>query len=440
MKNGGMMSTRRRMLQSAVFGAGLVGLKSLATGLPIAWFRGGVLHAAEAAPPNFLILSTVNSGDPFNANVPGAFVPGTEHSPDPGLAPTTVTLGSVSAVGAQRWSLLPDDLRSRMSFIHHRTYSNAHPDYGKVQGLMGAAKAQTGNGQEMIASLFAQENTTPLATIQTEPVPLGNELITYQSRPLANLRPLDLKSLFASPQDLAAKLQKLRDDELDTMYAVLKVSGTRYQRSFLDRYALGREQARTLGDGLGALLTRLPLDPKAQNSPADQLLSAVALIRMKVTPAVTVHLPFGGDNHNDATLTDEAAQSISSIGNIEFLWNELKAAGLQDQVTFAVLNVFGRTLKRNTRGGRDHNGNHHAMMMFGPKIRGSVIGGIAADGRDFSSTAINSQTGASAPDGDIQPLESLEATAKTLGAALGISNDVLQHRIQNGKVISAALT
>ena len=68
---------------------------------------------------------------------------------------------------------MPSDLRARMSFIHHRTYSNAHPDYGKVQGLMGSAKAQSGNGQEMISSLFAQENAAPLTTIQSEPVPLG---------------------------------------------------------------------------------------------------------------------------------------------------------------------------------------------------------------------------------------------------------------------------
>ena len=434
-----MNPTRRRVLQSALFGAGLVGLKSLATGLPLSWFRGGVVQAAEPAPPSFLILATVNSGDPFNANVPGAFVAGTEHGSDPGLAPTAITLGSTVGTGAQRWSLVPEDLRARMSFIHHRTYSNAHPDYGKVQGLLGAAKARTGNGQEMLSSLFAQENAAPLGTIQSEPVPLGTELITYQNRPLANLKPVDLKSLFASPQDLAAKLQKLRDTELDTMYAELKTNGTRYQRAFLDRYALGREQARQLGTGLGSLLARLPLDPTKPNSPADQLLAAVALIRMKVTPAITVHLPFGGDNHNDALLSDEASQTLASIGNIELLWSELKSAGIQDQVTFAVFNVFGRTLKRNTRGGRDHNGNHHAMLIFGPKIRGSVIGGIAPDGRDFSATAFDSQSGAALATGDVQPLESLESAAKTLGTALGVSSAVLASRIQGGKVISAAL-
>jgi hypothetical protein len=199
-------------------------------------------------------LATASSGDPFNVNAPGAFVAGTEHSLDPELAPTDVRLGSAVAKGAKRWAEVPADLRSRMSFIHHQTYSNAHPEYGKVQGLMGAAKGQSGNGQEMISSLVAQENAQALGTIQTEPIPLGAELITYQSRPLTNIRPTDLKSLFASPEDLAATLQKLRDAELDTMYADLKQNGTRYQRAFLDRYALGRDQARKLGDNLAGLL------------------------------------------------------------------------------------------------------------------------------------------------------------------------------------------
>jgi len=434
-----MNSTRRKLLQAAVFGAGYVGLRSLATGIPVSWFQSGVAHAATGGDPNFLILATVNSGDPFNANAPGAYVDGTEHGPDPGLAATDVQLGAATAKGAQRWSQVPDDLRSRMSFIHHHTYSNAHPDYPKVQNLFGAAKAQTGNGQEMLSSLFAQENAAALGTIQTEPVPLGSELITFQSRPLTNVHPSDLKSLFTSPEDLAATLQKLRDAELDTMYADLKQNGNRYQKAFLDRYALGRDQARKLGDGLGALLTRLPLDPMAVNSARDQLLTAVALITMKVTPAVTVHLPFGGDNHNDSDLADETAQTLSSISDIEFLWSELKNAGLQDRVTFGVFNVFGRGLKRNSRGGRDHNGNHHAMLLFGPKVKGSVIGGIAADGTDFSATGIDSQSGASAPNGDIQPLGSLESACKTLGTALGVSADVLDRRIQGGKVISAAL-
>lgn len=435
-----MNSMRRQLLQSAVFGAGLVGLRSLASGLPISWFESGVAHAEAAATPNFLILATVNSGDPLNANAPGSFVAGTEHGADPGLAASEVRLGAAVATGAARWSQVPEDLRARMCFIHHQTYSNAHPEYGKVQNLFGASKALAGNGQEMLSSLIAQENAHGLGTIQTEPVPLGSELITFQNRPLTNIRTSDLKSLFATPEDLAATLQKLRDAELDTMYADLKQNGTRYQKAFLDRYALGRDQARKLGDGLGALLARLPTDPSAPNSARDQLLTAIALITMKVTPAVTVHLPFGGDNHNDSDLADETAQTLGSISDIEFLWSELKAAGLHDRVTFAVFNVFGRTLKRNGRGGRDHNGQHHAMLLFGPRVKGSVIGGIAPDGPDFSATAFDSTTGAPSADGDVEPVGSLESAAKTLATALGVATDVVDRRIQGGKVITAALT
>ncbi len=435
-----MNQLRRRLLTTALFGSGFVGLKSLATGLPISWFRGGVAHAAETPPPNFLILSTLSSSDPVNANAPGSFVPGTEHSPVPDLLPVDVTLGAAVAKGAKRWSLMPQDLRARTSFIHHRTYSNAHPEHGRVQGLLGSAKGPSGNGQEMVSSLFAQENAAALGTIQLEPVPLGQELVTFQNRPLTNLRPNDLKSLFAEPEALAATLQQLRDAELGSMYADLKLNGNRYQRALLDRYALSKEQARQLGDGLSGLLARLPIDPAATNSPSDQIVAAVALITLKVAPVVTIHLPFGGDNHNDSDLADEAEQTLSSIGSLEFLWSELKAAGLQDQVTFASFNTFGRTLKRNTRGGRDHNGNHHAMLLFGPKIRGSVIGGIAAEGKDFAATAFDSATGQSTPDGDVPPAESLESAAKTLGTALGVAPEILEKRISGGKVITAALS
>ncbi len=435
-----MNQSRRKLLASALFGAGFVGLKSFATGLPISWFREGVLHAEPAAEPNFLILSTLSNCDPINANAPGSFVAGTEHLAAPELAPTDVRLGSAVAKGAKRWNDMPTDLRARMSFIHHRTNSNAHPEFPKVQSLFGAAKAATGNGQEMVASLFAQENAKALATIQTEPVPLGSELISFQSRPLANLKPLDLKSLFAAPEALAAKLQALRDTELDAMYNDLKANGNRYQRAVLDRYALAREQARKLGDGLASLLTRLPLDPMEVNSPNDQLLAAVALIALKVTPVVTVHLPFGGDNHNDSDLADEHDQTVASISSLEFLWTELKNAGLQDRVTFASFNTFGRTLKRNARGGRDHNGNHHAMLIFGPKVRGSIVGGIAPLGKDFAASAFDSASGKVSDSGDIQPVDSLASAAKTLGTALGVGADVLNHRINSGKVITAALT
>jgi hypothetical protein len=432
-------TTRRRLLKSAVFGAGLVGLRSLATGLPKSWVLGErVAHAADLSP-QFLILATSGNGDPLNANAPGSFVNGAENSPLPELAAEAVAFGDASYQAAKCWGTLPVELRARLAFFHHRTYTNAHPEHRKVMALQGAAKSVKGNGQEMLPSLIASELAATLGTIQTEPIPLGNELITFEGRALDNIDPTGLKSLFDQPDDLLTGLTSLRDQEIDAIYSDLRLSGTRMQREFLDRYALGREQVRKLGEDLAQLLTRLPVDPTDRDSPVDQIIAAVALIKLKVAPVVTLHLPFGGDNHNDSDLTVEAQDTVTSIGALNTLWTELAAQGLQDQVTFASLNVFGRTLKRNAGGGRNHNQNHHVMTLFGKNVKGGVIGGVDVVDQDFGATGIDSKTGKADPNGDIAPLASLESAGKTLAAALQVPGDRIEARINAGKVVSAAL-
>lgn len=397
-------------------------------------------HAAEVAPPQFLILATSSQGDPLNANAPGAFVSGAENNPVPTLAPADVTFGADSHRAASVWGTLPAELRARLAFFHHRTYTNAHPEHRKVMALHGAAKSTNGNGQEMLPSLLASELSAGLGTIQSEPVPLGNELITYEGRSLDNVDPSGLKSLFDQPDDLLTSLTSLRDQQIDALYAELRASGTRIQRQFLDRHALGRDQVRKLGEDLAQLLVRLPTDPANRDSPTDQVIAALALIKLKVAPVVTIHLPFGSDNHNDSDLTIEAQETVDSVGVLGTLWSELSAAGLQDQVTFASLNVFGRTLKRNAGGGRNHNQNHHVMTLFGKHVRGGVIGGVGAVDGDFGAQAIDSTTGRASESGDIDPLSSLESAAKTLGAALQVSSERLEQRISGGKVVTAALT
>jgi Protein of unknown function (DUF1501) len=434
-----MGTTRRRLLKSAVFGAGLVGLRSLATGLPKSWFLGDRVAHAETVTPQFLILATSGQGDPLNANAPGSFVDGAENSPLPELAAANVTFGASSHRAAQCWGTLPEALRARLAFFHHRTYTNAHPEHRKVMTLQGAAKSRAGNGQEMLPSLLASELSERLDTIQVEPIPLGKELITFEGRSLDNIDPVGLKSLFEQPDDLLTGLSSLRDEQLDAIYGELRRGGTALQRQFLDRYALGREQVRKLGEDLATLLARLPLDPAEKNSPMDQLLAAVALIKLKVAPVVTIHLPFGGDNHNDADLTTEAADTQASIAAIGSLWAELKAQGLEDQVTFASLNVFGRTLKRNAGGGRNHNQHHHVMTLFGKHVRGGVIGGVGPVDGDFGALAIDSSTGKVSESGDVDPLASLESAGKTLAAALQLPNDRIEARIGGGKVVSAAV-
>jgi len=434
-----MTTSRRRLLKSAVLGAGLVGLRSLATGLPKSWLLGERVARAEGLTPQFLILATSGNGDPLNANAPGSFVQGAQNSPLPELAATAVTFGSETYQAAKCWGSLPDELRARMAFFHHRTYTNAHPEHRKVMALQGAAKSAAGNGQEMLPSLIASELANTLGTIQSEPIPLGNELITFEGRALDNIDPTGLKSLFDQPDDLLTGLTSLRDREIDTIYADLRANGTRVQREFLDRYALGREQVRKLGEDLAQLLTRLPVDPTERDSPIDQVIAAVALIKLKVAPVVTLHLPFGGDNHNDSDLTVEAQDTVASIATLGALWSELAAQGLQDQVTFASLNVFGRTLKRNAGGGRNHNQNHHVMTLFGKHVKGGVIGGVDVVDQDFGASGIDSKTGKADANGDVAPLTSLESAGKTLAAALQVPGSRIEQRITGGKVVSGAL-
>jgi len=432
----------RRSLLQGMFAVGSVGLRALATGLPLDFLldaRRAVAAPSSSREPQFLILATSAAGDPFNANCPGSYVPRAENNPHPELGATEIRLGGTMVKGAKCWAALPTELCARLAFFHHQTYTNAHPDHRKVMQLHGAAKLRSSNGQEMLPSVFASELASTLGTIQSEPMPLGKELITFEGRALNNIAPLSLKGLFAQPDNPLAALADLRDQSLDALNKDLAQHGTRAQRQFLDRSALGREQARKLGGDLAALLQRLPVDPNDKGSAVDQVIAAVALIKLRVTPVVTIHLPFGADNHGDSDLSLERDQTLASVAALSTLWRELQAQGLQDRVTFASLNVFGRTLERNPAGGRNHNQNHHVMALFGPCVRPSVIGGVEATQTGFSAVAIDSQTGRASSTGDIAPRASLEAAARTLGHALGLSEARLDARLSAGKLVRAAV-
>ena len=133
-------------------------------------------------------------------------------------------------------------------------------------------------------------------------------------------------------------------------------------------------------------------------------------------------------------------QHESGIRLIGQLMEALRVAGLQDQVTFAAYNVFGRTLKKNGTAGRDHWGSHHATVMIGGGLRGGVIGGLEPKASDYYATPIDSKTGAGKSGaGDIPFGETLAAMGKTLGAAVGLAPSTLDQHISGGKVVSAAL-
>jgi hypothetical protein len=178
-----------------------------------------------------------------------------------------------------------------------------------------------------------------------------------------------------------------------------------------------------------------------------QALASAALIAANVTPVVTLRIPFGGDNHTDQDLQNEADQHVSGVQGIQAVMDALAGLGLSDKVTFATLNVFGRNLngiaKVQSRTGRDHYGNHSVTVMIGKNVAPGVIGGITpGPSGAYVASDIDSASGAAATGGDIPVAQSHVSAARTLGAALGVPDDVLMDDFvadAGGKIVRSAL-
>jgi hypothetical protein len=431
-----MNFTRRSLIKKTVFGAGTLGLKALATGLPAAF----VSRPLEAFAQDFtctdknraqyLIIATSSAGDPLNANVPGTYAfPDIAHSPDPRMAATDFNLGGVPVRAAQVWSTLPQWVLDRTSFIHHATLTNNHANLPKVMRLMGSTARQ-----EMLPSILAKYLAPCFGTVQVDPVSAGaGDILTIDGRDLPNVAPTGLRDLLARPNTPLMRLQTVRDQSLDEIYGVLKERGTKAQKLYLDSLVTSRKQARSLGTDLVDMLAGIKSDGSD-----GQVVAAVSLIKMNVTPVVTIRLNFGGDNHTDPDLArSEAPQHESGIAAITALWTQLQAAGLSDKVSFAMYNVFGRTLKKNGVAGRDHWGSHHATVLMGKNVKAGVVGGLEPKSNDYYATSIDSRTGMSG--GDIPFAETLSAMGKTVGAAVGIQPAVMDKYILGGKVVQGAL-
>jgi hypothetical protein len=445
--------SRRQALLGTLFGAGWIGLRSLATGLPVSFLlnpRSALAAGSTTAPGQFLILSTSGSGDPMGCNVPGMYPDAysatnkVAHPPDSSgvagmdMTPTSLMLGGKSYLAAKPWTTLPPAVLARTAFFHHTTLTNNHTNEGKVLKLMGAIKRQ-----EMLVSLCAKNLASTLGTIQKEPVAVGGETLQYEGRSLPRLTPSGLKAALSNPAGPLANLQKLRDDDLNRLNAILKVSGTTAERQFLDRMAQTQTQARSISQTLLDNLTAITNDGQD-----NQIVAAVTLIAMKVSPVVAIHLDFGGDNHTDTDLAGEAKRTNAALTSLNTLFTKLGQFGLTDQVTFAAMNVFGRTLapkgSSQYSAGRDHLANHHCTVLIGKNVKSGVIGGIEANGNDFKAMALSSATGAGFPkdqasSADIAFSDTLGAVGKTLGTALGVASQALEDNITQGKVVSAAL-
>ena len=423
-----MNLSRRRLLLDTLFGAGFIGLRSLATGIPIAMLADpGKASAATVcdatSDPQFLLLSSSGDGDPLNANVPGTYgFADISHPTDPLMAPASPdpTTG-LTWQAAAPWAGLPAEMLMRTCFFHHGTYTVVHPDLGKVMTLQGFVSQH-----EMLVSLLAQQLAARLGTVQPEPVALGprsaSEGITVGGRPQPILSPSALASLLSSPTGPLGQIQKIRDADLDRLNDWYRQNGNAAQKSFIDRYALSQKEARDISETLLTSLASIK-----DNSPDSQVTAALILFQMKVSPVISIHIPFGGDNHTDAALARETRETVAACATLGNLWNQLVALKMDCNVTFATMNVFGRTLT-NSAGGRNHHGDHHVTVMMGKKFKGGVVGGIELSNNDYRATAI----------GSVPFAETLSAMGKTLGVGCGVSSEIMDLAIRGGQAISGA--
>ncbi len=434
------MITRRRGLQASLLGAGLVGLRALATGLPPSFllnprraFADGTACASNAKA-QFIIFNTSGNGDPINASVPGTYDdPNIVHSPDPAMAAMPLTLRGQTVTAAAPWAALPQAVLDRTCFWHLMTNTPVHPNEPHVLQLMGTTAAA-----EMLPSLLARQLAPCLGTIQSQPISLGAsspaEGLSYAGAPLPIIPALALKATLTSAPGALTNLQGLRDQTMNQLYELYKNGATPAQRAFIDAMVTSQQQARNIDQGLLDALTSI-----TDNSVASQILAAITLIQMKVTPVIAIHVPFGGDNHRDVGLAAETAQTVSGVGALASLMQQLASAGLSDQVSVMSLNVFGRTLGPGNTDGRQHNPNHQVSFAIGKPFKGGVIGGVAPVGSDYGATAIDAATGASAASGDVTPLQSLPSFGQTMLAAVGVPPGTVSAQITAGKVVAGAL-
>jgi hypothetical protein len=451
-----MSITRRNALLSTLFGTGYIGLRALATGIPASVLLHGPKALANtpagctSSKAQYIIMSTSAQGDPINANAPGTYATSgplstLAHPSDPTMAPTALTINGISTVAAQPWATpaaggsLPQSVLDQMSLWHIQTNTPIHPAEPAVLGLYGATQPNA-----MLPSLLSAALQPCLGTIQTQPVSIGaaspGEQLVFNGQPLPVIPPTALKDTLTNPTGGllgVTQLQALRDDTLATVENIYRNSATTAQKSFIDSMILSQTQLRSLNqellDGIVAL---------KDNSVASQIAAAIILIKMNVSPVIAIHIPFGGDNHVDADLTTETTETVSGMQSLASLMSSLASASnangsLGDQVSFISLNVFGRTLGPGNTNGRQHNNNHQVSLAIGKPFAGSIIGGVGPVATDFGCLAINSTTGA--PNGDIQPADTLAAFGATVMAAVGIDSTYINSVIPTGKVVQAAL-
>jgi Protein of unknown function (DUF1501) len=479
-----MNISRRDALFGALFGGSMLGLRSLATGLPVKMLMNpkkamADMQAAQClgdpTKKQYIIFVTSGQGDPMGCDAPGTYddpSTGMDLStlvhPDitqynymtPAASPfSPMSMPGKPYTAAGVWGQLAP-WASRTCLCHIMTDTPVHPKEPQVLQLMGSTQYS-----EMFPSVLAKQLAPCLQTLQTQPLSVGaltpSEGLTFGGQALPTIPPTALSATLTSQTSSAyagmTKLQSLRDSTLQDMYSWYSDASqtTPAQKNFIDSMVTSQQQVLGIKQNLLSMLSGI-----TANDNNGQITAAVTLIMMGVAPVIAVHFPFGGDNHSDPLgFKSEATEHQSGIAAFVQLLQALQTNGIQDQVSVVTLNVFGRTMAAYNTAGRQHNEYHQMSMMIGKPFAGGVIGGLApvtsagaittvgsSNFFDFGSLPFDLTSGLAQKNGGtganiIQPIDQLASWGATVLTAVGASPSQVTTAVTdpNAKVISAAL-
>lgn len=423
--------SRRDLLLAGLYSGGGIGLRSLMTGIPIHFLTTRSMSNIDNL--QYLVYAASAGGDPVNCNIPGSYIPGCEHPPA-FATPVDILLGTETYKVASVWNNLKPEIKAMANFFHLRSGTNSHTEQASVLKLFGAVEPIEGRFPEMLQSAIAHDMSKKLGALLPHPIGLSGPL-TYKGRNQNIYSPNAMQALFP-PTALESEVEArtYRDKQIASIYKDLKENGTPAQKKFIDNYVISGQKARDIGSNLSDALSSI-----TGNTEADQMKATAALLALKVTTTVGINIGFGGDNHGDSDLSKEANDHHSGVASLNTLYDELKAYGIENKTTFAMLNVFGRTYHRNKSGGRDHHGAGSLLFAFGANIKAGVTGGLKLNSKNKAEAqAVNSITG-KVENPDISADDTLKSAAKSLAVSLGVTEDKVNKMINGGKVVRSFL-
>jgi uncharacterized protein (DUF1501 family) len=221
--------------------------------------------------------------------------------------------------------------------------------------------------------------------------------------------------------DTAARIAKAQNDRIDALRKKERLTtvGSALSSLFLARQSDGGLSR--LGDELANVkLVNYPGDfPALAGADGyyeiENMLrqAQIALHSFKSGVAVSANLDFGGFDTHDNADDRQTRQLMGLLFGLDYLFTQIDALGLTDQVYVMVGSDFGRTPYYNSGNGKDH-WNITSVMCAGPKIPGNRV--IGSTDAEFKTVTLNPKTLAPDPSGiRLEPMHLHHALRKIAG-------------------------